>query len=410
MITGLGAVSCCGIGAQRLWSAVRQGRSGISRVDHFDVSQLSCKVAGVVRDFDPLDFVSAKKARKQGRFVHLALAAAREAMQDAGLDPLPLDPKEVGAALGSSGAGMGNISDDAYTDLVLKGLGHVDGGVIVEVPPHAATSHVSIELGLKGPTMSNSTGCATSLVAIAQGADALRNGLAKVMVVGASEACVSPFVYGLLCRLRVLTTDNSDPARSCRPFDKNRHGLVLSEAAAVLVLELADHAMNRGARIYGEVLGYGMASEAYHMVMSPPTGEEMARALHDAIVASHISPRDLDYVCVHGIGNQQYDVTDTRGLKLELGDHAYHIPVSSIKAVVGQPFAAAGALQTVVTCMSLETNTVPPTINYETPDEQCDLDYVPNVARTARVDTAAVNSHSFGGSHAAVVLRRFAEN
>ncbi|MCD6351011.1 MAG: beta-ketoacyl-[acyl-carrier-protein] synthase family protein [Armatimonadetes bacterium] len=407
VITGLGIVACCGIGKDAFWRSVRDGISGIKRIQSFDVSDLPSKIGGEVQDFDPTDFIEDRKARRQGRFTHFCVASARMALDDAALDVSSMNPYEIGAAFGSSGAGCGNIADEGYRDVFEKGPKHVYSGLINEIPAHATSAHVSIEFGLKGPTVSNSTGCVTSIVSVHLGAEAIRRGEAKCMVVGAAEACLSEFVFSVLCRQRVLSTRNDEPEKACKPFDLNRDGLVLGEGGAALVLESAEHALNRGARIYAEVLGVGFASEAYHMVMSIPTGKELAKAIREALIASRLSPRDIDYVCAHGIGNKQYDVADTRGYKIALGDHAYNVPVSSIKAVTAQPFAAAGAFQAIAVCMALAEGIVPPTINYETPDPDCDLDYVPNRARHARIHTAILNSHSFGGTHGAMVLRRF---
>jgi 3-oxoacyl-[acyl-carrier-protein] synthase II len=409
VITGIGMVSCCGIGKDAFWRSVRDGVSGIRHIESFDASKLPTRIGGEVRNFDPLDFIEERKARKQGRFVHFAVASARLALEDSGLDLERLNPYDIGAAFGSSGAGCGNIADEGYRVVFEKGPKAAYSGLISEIPAHAATSHVSIEFGLKGPAMSNSTGCVTPLVSIHNGATVLRRGDAKVMVVGASEACLSEFVFAVLCRQRVMSTSNDDPAKACKPFDKNRDGLVLGEGGGAIVLETARHALDRGARIYAEVLGIGFSSEAYHMVMSIPSGEELAKAIRGALASARITPRDVDYVCAHGIGNDQHDLADTRGFKKALGDHAYRVPVSSIKAVTAQPFAAAGMLQTAAVCMAFAEGVAPPTINYTTPDPECDLDYVPNTARRVRIDTALLNSHSFGGTHAALILRRFDE-
>jgi len=407
VITGLGVVSCCGIGRDNFWASVRDGVSGISHLDLFDVSSLPCRIGGQIRGFNPLDHIDSRDARHQGRFVHYAIAAAREAYQDSGLADGGFDPYDVGVAFGSSGAGYGNVGDDVNRQFVLEGLKAVDPRAINEVPAHATTGHISIDLGLKGPSMTASTGCATGVVTLAQGIGAITSGAAKAMIVGASEASLGPLVFGLLTRQRVMSVRNDDPAKACRPFDAKRDGLVLADGAGAVVIEAADHAMDRGAHIYGEVLGYGITSEAYHMVMSLPTGEDLAHAIRMAMRMAHIGPSDIDYACAHGIGAQQYDCADTDGLKRALGDHAYRIAVSSIKAVTGQPFSASAAMQMIAICMAFATETLPPTINYETPDPLCDLDYVPNRARRARVDTVVFNAHSFGGTHGAAILRRF---
>jgi len=320
-----------------------------------------------------------------------------------------LDPYEIGVAFGSSGAGNGNVADSHYVDWVKSEFKRVDPSGINEIPAHAAAGHIAIELGLKGPQYSFSTGCVTSLLTIGQALQLIRNGQASCMVAGGSEACLSRPIFHMLARQRVMSTANDEPTKACRPFDKNRDGLVLGEGAAAVVVETAEHALARGATIYGEVLGYAVNTEAYHMVISIPSGEELAHCLRGAMAMARVEPTDIDYVCAHGIGNKQYDLADTRGIKQALGAHAYSVSVSSIKPVVGQCFAASAAMQTVASCMAMATETLPPTINYETPDEECDLDYVPNVARRARVDTVALNAHSFGGTHAAMILRRFQE-
>ncbi len=407
VITGMGIVSCCGIGVAPFWRSVRDGVSGIGYIESFDASSYACRIAGEVRNFDPLDHIEAKEALRQGRFVHYAIAAAREAVEDSGVLQSGTDPYLMGSAFGSSAAGFGNVADASYQIAIEESIRLVDATAIVEISAHAATSHVAIEFGLKGPSLSNSTGCVTSIVAVSQALDALRGGMAEVMVVGASEACVAQYPFYLLYKLGVLAPGKEGPTRACKPYDLNRDGLVVSEGAGALVLETARHAMDRGAHIYGEVLSTGYACEAHHMVIALPTGEELARAFRSAIADARIAPSDIDYVCSHGIGNKQYDEADTRALKLALGDHAYKIPVSSIKPVVGQAFAASGAMQATAACMAFAEGVVPPTVNLETPDPVCDLDYVPGHARRARVEVAAVNGHSFGGAHAAMLLRKF---
>jgi 3-oxoacyl-[acyl-carrier-protein] synthase II len=407
VISGLGVISCCGNDVDSFWRSVRDGVSGIGPIESFDASPYVVKIAGEVHNFDPLEYVAAKEALRQGRFVHYAIAAARQAVEDSGILNSKTDRYLMGAALGSSAAGFGNLADAFYQLLIEESYKLVDATAIVEASAHATTSHVSIEFGLKGPSLSNSTGCVTALVAVSQAIDTLRSGAAKVMVVGASEACVSPFTIALLHKLGVLAPGRNGPTTACRPYDLHRDGLVLSEGAAVLVLETARHAMDRGAHIYGEVLSAGYACEAHHMVIAKPTGEELAEAFRVAMAEARIAPSDIDYVCSHGIGNRQYDEADTRALKMALGDHAYRIPVSSIKPVTGQAFAAAGGMQAIAALMAMAENIVPPTLNLDTPDPTCDLDYVPGKARHSRVDVVAINGHSFGGAHGAMLLRRF---
>ncbi|HUS80886.1 MAG TPA: beta-ketoacyl-[acyl-carrier-protein] synthase family protein [Armatimonadota bacterium] len=409
VITGLGPVTPCGVGIAPFWEAVREGHSGVGYVTSFDASHLYSRIAGEVRDFDPHEYMSRSDARRSGRFVHFAVAASLLAVEDAGLELRRLDPFRVGAVLGTSVAGNGNVADDIYAQWLANGPEQCGPTDCVQMAPHAATAHVFIALGIKGPNASVATGCCAGLDAIATGRDIIRSGEADVMVVGASEACVSEFGMSLLCKTGVLSGHNEEPEKASRPYDATRDGLVLSEGGGALVLESADHAMTRGAHIYAEVLGHGSATEGQHLVIPDPSGVELARAFRFALVDSKLTAGDMDYVCAHGIGNPGYDAADTRAIKMVLGERAYNIPVSSIKSTTGQPFAAGGMWQAAASCMAMRDSVVPPTINYHHPDPECDLDYVPNQARMARVETAMINSHSFGGTHSALILRRYEE-
>ncbi len=407
VITGLGVVSSTGIGRESFWEAVRDGRSGISHVEGFDVSNLYCRIAGQIKDFDPTQYMDRSEARRCGRFVHFSVAAAEHAVEDAGIDLSRVDPFRKGAIFGTSVAGSGNITDEIYRKYYDRGpraCGVLDH---LEMAPHAATARVMIRWGMKGPSGSVASGCCSGLEAIASGANLLREREADVMVVGASEAVVSEFGLSLLALTDIMTHRNEEPETACRPFDATRDGIVVSEGAGAVVLERATYAMERGAPIFAEVLGYGTATEGQHLAKADPSGEELANAFRQALRESRLSPVDVDYVCAHGIGNREYDAADMRAIKLVLGERAYNIPVSSIKGTTGQPFAAGGTWQTTAACMTLQTDTIAPTINYRVPDPECDLDCVPNVARPARVDTLMVNSHSFGGTHSALILRRF---
>ena len=410
VITGLGVVAPNGIGKDAFWEAVVQGRSGIDWIEGFDTSELYCRIAGQVRNFDPADYMNAKEARRAGRFAHFAVAASRLALEDAQLDLAGIDPYQMGAMFGTSLAGNGNVADEVYHEFNLEGPQGIEVTAATQQAAHAATSHVFIELGMKGPNTTVAPGCVASLDAVSTAANILRSGQAQVMVAGGTEACVSPIGMTLLCKQRVLTRRNDPPQAASRPYDYTRDGLVLSEGGGAVVLETAEHAMQRGGRIYAEVLGYSSTTEAQHLIAANPSGEELAHALRAALLASRLSTTDVDYVCAHGIGNRQYDIAETRALKLVMDGRAYNIPVSSIKSSTGQAFAAGGAWQIASSCMSLHTGLLPPTINYRVPDPECDLDYVPNTARRARVDTIIMNSHSFGGTHAALVIRRFNEH
>lgn len=409
VITGLGVVSSTGMGKDAFWEAVRDGRSGIRHVSGFACDDLSSRIAGEIVDFDPADYMAAADARRSGEFVHYSVAAARMALDDSQLDLTSIDPFRAGAVFGNSSAGNGNVTDDIYErwmDRGIRGFGSTD---CVQLATHAATAHVFIEMGLRGPNASVASGCCSGVEAISSAAQALREGQADVMVAGAAEACVSRFGMALLCRVGVLSTYNEEPEKASRPYEATRNGLVLSEGGGAVILETAHHAIERGAPIYAEVKGYGTSTEAHHLVAADPSGVELAHAFRQALAEAHLAPADIDYVCAHGIANLDYDRADTRAIKKVLGDRAYNIPVSSIKGTTGQPFAAGGAWQTAAACMAMRESVVPPTINYHQPDPDCDLDYVPNTARRARVETVMVNSHSFGGTHAALILRKFDE-
>ncbi len=407
VITGLGVVAPNGIGKDAFWEAVVQGRSGIDWIDGFDTSELYCRIAGQVRNFDPADYMNAREARRAGRFSHFAVAASRLALEDAQLDVAAVDPYQMGVVFGTSLAGNGNVADGIYHDFMTEGAQGIEITAATQVAAHAATSHVFIELGMKGPNTTVTPGCVASLDAVNVAAGILRSGQAQVMVAGGTEACVSPVGMALLCKQKVLTSHNDPPQAACRPYDYTRDGLVLSEGGGAVVLETAEHAMQRGAGIYAEVLGYSSATEARHLIAADATGRELAHVLRVALLASRLSPTDVDYICAHGIGTREYDIAETRAVKMAMDGRGHNIPVSSIKSSTGQAFAASGAWQIASSCMSLQTGLLPPTINYRVPDPDCDLDYVPNTARRARVDTIIMNSHSFGGTHAALVIRRF---
>lgn len=407
VITGLGVVSPNGIGKDAFWDSLVEGRSGIDWIRGFDTSDFYCKIGGEIRDFEASDYRSAKKAAKSARHCNFAVAAAQLAVQDARLELHRENPFMMGAVFGNTTAGMGNIGDGVYEHLLSNGTAGLDALAPSEMVGHAVTANVCIDLGLKGPNTSSGAGCASMLDATNTCMEVLRSGRASVMIAGGAEACVSPVGLGLLGAQRVFTSRNDPPQEACRPYDKTRDGLVLSEGAGAVVLETAEHAMDRGAPIYAEVLGFGAVSEAYHLVIAKDTGEELAWAFRQALLQAKISTDELDYICAHGISNKQYDISETKAVKQVLGERAYHVPMSSIKSMTGQPFAAGGGWQVVASCMAMHSSLIPPTINYRVPDPECDLDYVPNIVRPARVETVMLNSHSVGGTHTCLIIRRF---
>lgn len=404
VITGLGVIAPNGIGKDRFWNAVVTGKSGIRKITDFDTSDLYCKIAGQVTDFHAGDFISQRHILRAGRFSQFAVACAKMAVNDSGLDIPALDPFRAGAVFGTSLAGNGNIADDIYHRFEESGPAGIDVIAATQVASHAATSNVFISLGLQGPNTTSGVGCASGPDSVNTAAQMLRSGQADVMVAGSTEACVSPVGMSMLCRQRVLTHHNDPPEEACRPYDETRDGLVLSEGAGAVVLETLDHARNRGAHIYAEIRGFGSTTEGRHLITADPGGRELARAFRNALLQGKIAPEEVDYICAHGISNRDYDVAETRAVKQVLGEQAYNVPMSSIKSSTGQSFAAGGAWQLVAACMAIQQNRVPPTINYRVPDPECDLDYVPNEPRSVRVNTVMMNSHSFGGTHACLII------
>jgi len=356
VITGLGVVSPVGIGKDAFWDAVVQGRSGIDWLEGFDTSDLYCRIGGQVRDFDPTQYMDAKEAKRAGRFSHFAVGAARLAVDDADLDLNDgFDPYQAGAVFGTSLAGNGNIADEMYKQFAATGPRHIEVTSGTQLAAHAATSHVLIQLGLKGPNSTLGTGCVAGLEAINNAANILRSGQAQVMIAGGTEACISTIGMSLLCKLRVLTRHNERPQTASRPFDYTRDGLVLSEGAGAVVMETAEHAVQRDAQIYAEVCGYSSATEAQHLVAADPSGEELSHAFATALRCGKVDTEEIDYVCAHGIGNREYDIAETKAIKTVLGPRAYSIPVSSIKSTTGQSFGAGAAWQLVSSCMTLVT-------------------------------------------------------
>lgn len=405
-ITGLGVVSPIGIGKEAFWQSLIAGRSGVDYVHAFDPSPYPCHVAAEVTDFQPADFMAARKARTMGRFSQLAVAATRLALDDARLAITKGRSSHIAIYYGTSVSGGGDIAALAFQGLQKEGVEGISPSSALEYPGHAATSYLAIEFGISGPAISISSNCCTGIDAIYSGYSAIVNGDATTAIVGASDAPVFPFSFGALCANNALTRRNNAPTKASRPYDALRDGIVIGEGAATLVLEPLEVAQDRGAPIYAEILGHGAASEAIGMYKGDPSGHAMANAIASAIRHADLLPSDIDHVNAHGCSLRDYDICDTNAFKAAFGPHAYRIPITSIKSMIGHPLSAASALQTVAATMSIQTQTVPPTINQEVPDPQCDLDYVPNVSRVVRIRHVLLNAHSSGGSVAALVVGR----
>ena len=404
VITGLGVVAPNGIGKDAFWNALLAGTSGIDYITAFDASSYPCQIAGEVKGFVPSDFMSTRKARMMGRFSQLAVAGTRLALEDAGLTIRGSLASETTICFGTSANGIGDIAADAIEALRVGGAKSVQRWAALEFPPHTATSHLAIEFGIKGRAMSISSNCCTAIDAMQTGCEQIVEGKAKVALVGGCDAPIFPPSFSAFCALGSVTTRNDAPQEASRPYDLLRDGGVVSEGSVTLVIEDYEAASDRGAPVYAEILGYGAASEAISMQKGDLTGWVMAQAIQAAIASADLLPSDIDHVNAHGSSLPDYDICDTNSLKLALGPHAYKIPVVSIKSMIGQPLSAATGFQVAAACLSIQAQCVPPTINQRVPDPQCDLDYVPNVSRIARVKRVLVNGHSYGGSVSALVI------
>jgi 3-oxoacyl-[acyl-carrier-protein] synthase II len=407
VITGLGMVSPLGNDVETSWRRLLAGETGVDEIRLFDHTGYPVHFAGELKEFDPTVWIDRKAARRMDRFAQLVLAAARQAEADSGLD-IADDPERVGASIATGVGGLRSFQD-CYDVLIERGPDRVNPFSIPCIIPNMGAGWVSIELGTKGPLMSECTACAASNMAIGDALDEIRLGRVDVMFAGGTEAPITRVGIAGFDAMRALSRRNDDPRRASRPFDNGRDGLVMGEAAGVLVLEELEFAKRRGARIYAELLGYGMSSDASHMTEPDPTGASPARAMTMAISDAGIEPTEIGYVNAHATSTPLGDAAETRVLKLALGDeHARRTPISSTKGATGHTFGAAGAIEAIFSTLAVRDRVVPPTINYEQPDPDCDLDYVPNEAREVPgLEVAASNSFGFGGHNATIVVRRW---
>lgn len=404
VVTGLGAVTPLGIGAQPTWEGMRAGRSGITNITLFDATDFTSRIAGEVSDFDPTLWIEAREVRHTDRFVHFAMAAAAMAVEDSGLDFAAADGDRAGVLIGS-GIGGTWTWEQQHRNLLEKGPRRISPFFIPMLIMDMAAGRVAMRYGAKGPNLAIATACATSAHALGEAAEIIRRGDADIMIAGGAEAAVSPLALGGFCSLRALSKRNDDPPRASRPFDRDRDGFVMAEGAGIVLLELLDDAKKRGARIYGEILGYGATADAYHITDPEPEGEGMAASMSAALRDAQIPPEDIDYVNAHGTATSVGDLAETKALKRVFGDRAYKLPISSTKSVTGHLLGAGGAVEAIACLCATRDNIAPPTINLDNPDPECDLDYVPNVAREVPIRTTMTNSFGFGGHNATLILR-----
>jgi len=406
VITGLGAVTPLGLDVESTWDGLVSGRSGAGAITQFDSSDYAVHFACEVKDFDATEYIDRKQARRMDRFAHLIVAAARQAEADSGLS-IESESDRVGAAI-ATGIGGLKAFQDCHSELLSRGPDRVNPFSIPEIIPNMGAAWVSMQLGTQGPLSSQCTACAASNMAIGDGLDAIRLGRADVMLCGGTEAPVTEVGIAGFSAMRALSRRNDDPEAASRPFDSGRDGFVMGEAGAVVVLEELEHARARGAKIYAELLGYGVSSDARHITEPDPSGINPARAMTMAFGDASVEPDEIDYINAHGTSTPLGDSAETRVIKLALGEeNARKTPVSSTKGATGHCLGAAGAVEAMFSILAIDRGVLPPTINYEEPDPECDLDYIPNESREADVRTAVSNSFGFGGHNATVVFRRF---
>jgi len=406
VVTGIGLVSSLGIGTDANWAALGAGRSGVGTITKFDASQFATQIAGEVRGFDPLEYIEKKDVKKMDVFIQYAIAASQFAMDDAGVAITKENADRVGVFIASGIGGFTTIERE-HKALLEGGPRKISPFFIPSAIINLAAGQVSIRFGAKGPNSATCTACSASAHAIGDAFEIIKRGGADVMIAGGSEAAITPMGIGGFGALRALSTRNDEPSRASRPFDKDRDGFVVGEGAGVLILEEYDSARRRGARIYAELVGYGMSADAYHITAPSEDGDGPFRVMGSALESAGIQPSQVDYINAHGTSTPHGDKVETIAIKRCFGDHAKALPVSSTKSMTGHLLGAAGGLEAGITVLAVHHQIVPPTINLDQPDPECDLDYVPNTARSARIVYALSNSFGFGGTNAALLFKKY---
>lgn len=406
VITGCGVISALGQDVSTFWNNILNGKSGVSYIESFDVSDYTTKFAAEVKDFNPGLFMDKKDAKRADRFAQFGVAAAKLALKDANLEITEENANRIGVYVGS---GIGGLQtwEEQHETLLKKGPRRVSPFFIPMMIANMASGLISIMTGAKGPNSAPISACATGTHAIGDALHFIRRGEADVMIAGGTEATIRPTALAGFNSARALSTRNDAPEKASRPFDAERDGFVMGEGAGVVILESLDHALARGANIIAEVIGYGMSGDAYHLTSPAPEGEGATRSMLEAMRHANIDPSEVDYINAHGTSTDLNDKFETIAIKNALGAHAYKVAISSTKSMTGHLLGAAGGIETIVCALTLRDQIIPPTINYENPDPECDLDYVPNVARKAKVDVALSNSLGFGGHNATIILRKY---
>ena len=406
VVTGVGLVCACGIGTEESWANVVAGKSGIASITHFDATGFDCRFAGEVKHFDPLNWVEKKELKKMGRFIQLAIAAADFAARMAELKISAEEADNAGVYV-SSGIGGFDVIEREHQKLLTGGPNRISPFFIPAAIINLASGHLSIRYGARGPNSATATACSASAHAIGDSFKIIQRGDADIMICGGAEASITPMGIGGFAAMKALSTRNDEPARASRPFDADRDGFVVGEGSGILILETLDRAQKRGARILAEVAGYGMSGDAYHITQPSEGGDGAFRVMRKTMADAKIEPKQVGYVNAHGTSTQIGDAVETQAMKHTFGEHAKRVAVSSTKSMTGHLLGGAGGLEAGISVLALRDQILPPTINYETPDPACDLDYVPNKARKAHVEYALSNSFGFGGTNAALVFRHW---
>jgi 3-oxoacyl-[acyl-carrier-protein] synthase II len=407
VVTGLGVISAVGNDVSSFWQALKNGKSGIDRITSFDASEFDSRIAGEVKGFDPSFYgMSSKDLKRMDTFVQYAVATATQAIKSAGLDLNKEDRTRIGVLVGS-GIGSLHTVEEQYKVYLEKGPSKLSPFLIPMLIVNEASGHVAMAFGLKGPNSCVATACASGSHAIGDAFKILERGAAEVMVCGGTESCITAMGVGGFCALKGLSTRNDEPDKASRPFDRERDGFVIAEGCGLVVMETLGHARKRNAAILAEITGYGMSCDAYHITAPDPDGDGAARAMKEALKDAQVKPEEVDYLNAHGTSTKLNDKIETMAIKRALGAHAKKVMVSSTKSMTGHLLGAAGGVEFIACCLAIKDGVVPPTINYEYPDPECDLDYVPNTARKAEVNICMSNSLGFGGHNATLVVRKF---
>ncbi|MFA5144003.1 MAG: beta-ketoacyl-[acyl-carrier-protein] synthase family protein [Candidatus Omnitrophota bacterium] len=405
VITGVGAIASNSIGIDEFWDALKAGKSGIKKITSFDTKQFPTKVAGEITDFNPEKFLDLKQARRMDRFVQFAVSVAKMAVKDSGLNIKEEDSKRIGVITGTATAGQGWVFTQ-YEIFRSKGYKRLNPFTAASTFPNASSSQISLEFKINGPSETFSTGCASGGIAMGHALELIRNNKIDIAIVVGSEALLYAPIFGTYCVARIMSTKDGSIIKTPAPFDKNRDGMVLAEGAGCIILESLDHAKKRKAQMYAEFIGWGETCDAYHIISTEPHGKEAERAILMAIEDSGIKLDDINYVKMHGIGDSVNDKIETQVMKRVFGKKAYDIPMTSIKSMIGHTQGACSVLETVSTVLAMKNSMIPPTINYETPDPECDLDYVPNNARSYKISCALINTFGFGGKNVSLIIKK----